>query len=34
MVVLLVNGTGLLPFIQLTILVPSAIWLAGKLKEI
>jgi len=34
MVVLPVIGTGLLPFIQLTVLAPSAIWLAGKLKEI
>jgi len=34
MMVLPAIGTGLLPFIQLTILVPSAIWLAGKLKEI
>jgi len=34
MVVLPAIGTGLLPFVQLTILVPSAIWRAGKLKEI
>ncbi len=34
MVVLPVIGTGLLPFIQLTILVPSAIWLTSNLKGI
>ncbi len=32
MIVLPVLGTGFLPFIQLTILVPSAIWLAKKFK--
>jgi hypothetical protein len=33
MPVLPVLGTGLLPFLQLTILVPAAIWLTLKLKR-
>lgn len=33
MIVLPVIKTGLLPFIQLMILVPLAIWLAKKLKK-
>lgn len=33
MVVLPVIGTGLVPFIQLTVLVPLAIWLIKKLIE-
>lgn len=34
MPVLPVIGTGLLPFVQLTILVPLAIWLTIKVKKI
>ena len=34
MVVLPVIGTGLLPFIQLTLLVPLAIWLIGKFRGV
>ena len=34
MVVLPVIGTGLLPFIQLTLLVPLAIWLTGKFRGV
>ncbi len=34
MPVLPILGTGLLPFLQLTILVPLAIWLTMKLKKI
>lgn len=33
MPVLPVLGTGLLPFLQLTMLMPSAIWLTSKLKR-
>ncbi len=34
MIVLPVIGVGLLPFIQLTLLVPLAIWLTKKFKDI
>ena len=34
MIVLPVINVGLLPFVQLTLLVPSAIWLTGKFKSI
>ena len=34
MVVLPVLGVGLLPFVQLTLLVPSAIWLTSKFKAV
>lgn len=34
MIVLPVIGAGLLPFIQLTLLVPLAIWLARKLRGV
>jgi hypothetical protein len=34
MIVLPFLGTGLMPFVQLTLLVPSAIWLAEKFGKI
>ena len=34
MIVLPVVGAGLLPFIQLTLLVPLAIWLTGKFRGV
>ncbi len=34
MVVLPVLGVGLLPFVQLTLLVPLAIWLTRKFKDV
>lgn len=34
MIVLPVIGAGLLPFIQLTLLVPLAIWLTGKFRGV
>ncbi len=34
MLILPIIGTGLLPFVQLTILVPTAIWLTKKFKDI
>ena len=34
MIVLPVINTGLLPFVQLTLLVPLAIWLTGKFKGV
>lgn len=34
MIVIPFLETGLLPFLQLSLLVPSAIWLAGKFRKI
>ena len=34
MIVLPVLGVGLLPFVQLTLLVPSAFWLTKKFKSV
>jgi len=34
MIVLPVINVGLLPFVQLTLLVPLAIWLTGKFKGV